>query len=63
MCVAFDFAEVPCDIRNDVNCIWKIGDQCCDKTDWTKTGKGDINQTWPIRCTRVCFQLDRERPR
>ncbi|QPH16190.1 hypothetical protein C2857_000766 [Epichloe festucae Fl1] len=43
MCVAFDFAEVLCDIKNGINdCIWKSRDQCCDKTDCTKTGKGEV---------------------
>ncbi|KAG6000654.1 hypothetical protein E4U21_005257 [Claviceps maximensis] len=34
MCVAYEFIEVPCDIKNDANnCIWKNGDQCCSKVD------------------------------
>ncbi|QUC20714.1 uncharacterized protein UV8b_04955 [Ustilaginoidea virens] len=40
MCVAFDFTEVPCDIKNDANsCIWKNGDQCCNKVDCAKKDK------------------------
>ncbi|EAW11008.1 cysteine-rich secreted protein [Aspergillus clavatus NRRL 1] len=34
MCVPFDLTEVPCDIRDNANnCIWKNGDQCCNKVD------------------------------
>ena len=33
-CLEFELLEVPCDIRADENnCIWKNGDQCCDKID------------------------------
>ncbi|KAK4240377.1 hypothetical protein C8A03DRAFT_13276 [Achaetomium macrosporum] len=36
MCTPFDLTEVPCDIRADSNnCIWKNGDQCCNKVDCT----------------------------
>ncbi|EFZ04122.1 cysteine-rich secreted protein [Metarhizium robertsii ARSEF 23] len=34
MCVAFQFTEVPCDLKADVNnCIWTNGDQCCNRVD------------------------------
>jgi hypothetical protein len=34
MCVPFDLMEVPCDIKaNKNNCIWKNGNQCCNKID------------------------------
>ncbi|CEJ59989.1 hypothetical protein PMG11_08586 [Penicillium brasilianum] len=33
-CIEFELLEVPCDLRDDANnCIWKNGDQCCDKID------------------------------
>ncbi|KAH1271231.1 hypothetical protein KXX33_001053 [Aspergillus fumigatus] len=36
MCVPFELTEVPCDIKANVNnCIWKNGDQCCNKVDCT----------------------------
>ncbi|RYC55557.1 hypothetical protein CHU98_g10652 [Xylaria longipes] len=32
MCVAFEFHEVPCSLKNDANnCIWTGGDQCSKK--------------------------------
>ncbi|KAL1885635.1 hypothetical protein Plec18167_001130 [Paecilomyces lecythidis] len=39
-CIEFELMEVPCDIRADENnCIWKSGDQCCNKIDCCgKTG-------------------------
>jgi hypothetical protein len=38
MCVAFEFTEVPCDLKLDANnCIWKNGDQCCNRVDCAKT--------------------------
>ncbi|KAG6014233.1 hypothetical protein E4U41_004895, partial [Claviceps citrina] len=43
MCVAFELVEVPCDLKNDANsCIWKSGDQCCNKVDCG--GKGTAGQ-------------------
>ncbi|KAI8946171.1 cystein rich protein [Xylaria longipes] len=37
MCVEFEFTEVPCDLKSDANnCIWKGGDQCCNKVDCSK---------------------------
>ncbi|RWA06697.1 hypothetical protein EKO27_g8421 [Xylaria grammica] len=34
MCVEFEFTEVPCDIHSKANnCIWKSGNQCCNKVD------------------------------
>ncbi|KAI1175607.1 hypothetical protein F4777DRAFT_578915 [Nemania sp. FL0916] len=37
MCVEFEFTEVPCDLKSkENNCIWKSGDQCCNKVDCTK---------------------------
>ncbi|KAI0444140.1 cystein rich protein [Xylaria telfairii] len=37
MCVEFEFTEVPCDLKSDANnCIWKSGDQCCNKVDCSK---------------------------
>ncbi|KAI0971120.1 cystein rich protein [Xylaria arbuscula] len=37
MCVEFEFTEVPCNIKSDKNnCIWKSGDQCCNKVDCSK---------------------------
>ncbi|KAI1426123.1 cystein rich protein [Xylaria sp. FL1777] len=37
MCVEFEFTEVPCDLKSDANnCIWKSGDQCCNKIDCSK---------------------------
>lgn len=39
MCVPFELTEVPCDIKADKNnCIWKNGNQCCNKVDCS---------TWP----------------
>lgn len=33
-CVVVDLTEVPCDVHAKANnCIWKNGDQCCDKVD------------------------------
>ncbi|KXG52945.1 uncharacterized protein PGRI_082000 [Penicillium griseofulvum] len=33
-CIEFELMEVPCDIRDDANnCIWKNGDQCCNRID------------------------------
>ncbi|KAJ5589245.1 hypothetical protein N7537_011923 [Penicillium hordei] len=33
-CIEFELMEVPCNIRDDANnCIWKNGDQCCNKID------------------------------
>jgi hypothetical protein len=33
-CIEFELLEVPCNLRDDVNnCIWKSGDECCDKID------------------------------
>ncbi|KAI0532797.1 cystein rich protein [Xylaria digitata] len=38
MCVEFEFTEVPCDIHSNANnCIWKSGDQCCNKIDCNKS--------------------------
>ncbi|KAI3319797.1 cysteine-rich secreted protein [Xylariaceae sp. AK1471] len=40
MCVEYEFTEVPCDIKSDANnCIWKNGDQCCNKVDCSNKGK------------------------
>ncbi|KAN0079153.1 hypothetical protein V8E54_005666 [Elaphomyces granulatus] len=37
MCVPFNLTEVPCDIKaTSNNCIWKNGDQCCNKVDCSK---------------------------
>ncbi len=37
MCVEFELTEVPCDLKSDANnCIWKSGDQCCNKVDCSK---------------------------
>ncbi|KAE8138965.1 hypothetical protein BDV38DRAFT_281525 [Aspergillus pseudotamarii] len=34
MCVPFEITEVPCDVHADQNnCLWKNGDQCCNKVD------------------------------
>ncbi|QPG93798.1 hypothetical protein C2857_002537 [Epichloe festucae Fl1] len=42
MCIAFDFTEVPCDLKSDVNnCIWNKGDQCCNKVDCTNKDQGE----------------------
>ncbi len=33
-CVVVDLMEVPCDIHaKENNCIWKNGDECCNKVD------------------------------
>ncbi|KAI1364157.1 cystein rich protein [Xylaria arbuscula] len=38
MCVEYEFMEVPCDLKSDANnCIWKSGDQCCNKIDCSKS--------------------------
>jgi hypothetical protein len=37
MCVPFNLTEVPCNIKAiSNNCIWKNGDQCCNKVDCPK---------------------------
>ncbi|KAI8632143.1 cystein rich protein [Xylariaceae sp. FL1651] len=46
MCVEFEFTEVPCDIKSDANnCIWKSGDQCCNKS-WTSSDGYSHSGAW-----------------